>query len=255
MPDPVFVLLTALDRLVRRLGATNREPAPVLDAGRFPWLATLSADSVRIRTEALNLFRTLEPADTREINDLSVGVSGSWRLAPLIDRFGPYPYTLSLPATLQSLRRIPALRAADLAVLAAHSRIDRHVGDNWGVLRSHVTLVEPEGSRTCALNFPTAGVIVPWHSGDAFVFDDTFEHEAVNERDSDRLVLLIEIDRPLRGVAGLCNRLCQHWYRHHPVQRGVRDRIVARYEAASGQRVPSLPAAPVRPHRKRSRWY
>lgn len=157
--------------------------------------------------------------------------------------------------TLRSLRRIPALRAADLAVLAAHSRIDRHVGDNWGVLRSHLTLVEPAGTRTCELNFPTAGVRVPWRPGHAFVFDDTFEHEAVNERDSDRLVLLIEIDRPLRGVAGACNRLCQRWYRHHPVQRGVRDRIVARYAATSGHRAPPPPDATTRSGGKRWTWH
>jgi aspartyl/asparaginyl beta-hydroxylase (cupin superfamily) len=36
----------------------------------------------------------------------------------------------------------------------------------------------------------------PWVEGEAFVFDDSVEHEAINRSDRERVVLLFDIWRP-----------------------------------------------------------
>ncbi|MEQ8265060.1 aspartyl/asparaginyl beta-hydroxylase domain-containing protein [Pseudohaliea sp.] len=36
----------------------------------------------------------------------------------------------------------------------------------------------------------------PWVEGEAFVFDDSMEHEAINRSDRERVVLLFDIWRP-----------------------------------------------------------
>jgi ornithine lipid ester-linked acyl 2-hydroxylase len=232
MPDPAYV---ALERMLRAIEVRGRRswpsPGPLPDPRGFPWLQRLAAASDAIADEAQQFLRRFEPADTRSLNTLSVGVSGSWQLVPLVDRVGRYPHAEQFPASIGLLDQIPRLRAADLALLTAGSRIHPHRGNNWGVLRAHLTLVEPAGDAVCALRFPQQGLAVPWQAGEAFIFDDSFEHDAINNRDSGRLVLLVEVDRPLPPGLARLNALCQRWYRYHPVQRGVRDRAIARYTA------------------------
>lgn len=233
MPDPVYLALERMLRAVELLGRRSwphRGPLP--DPRGFPWLQALAEATDPIAVEAYQFLEQFEPADTRSLRSRSVGVTGNWRLVPLVDRDGRYPYAGQFPRTIELLGRVPRLRAADLALLTAGSRIHPHQGNNWGVLRAHLTLTEPPGDAVCALRFPQQDLAVPWHAGEAFIFDDSFEHEAVNARDSGRLVLLVEIDRPLPPAVALLNTLCQRWYRHHPVQRGVRDRAIARYRTS-----------------------
>jgi ornithine lipid ester-linked acyl 2-hydroxylase len=233
MPDPAYVALERMLQAIERMGRRSwPHHGPLPGPRDFPWLRALAAAADPIAAEARQFLGQFEPADTRSLNSLSVAVTGNWRLAPLIDRAGGYPYADQFPAAIGLLSQIPRLRAADLAMLTAGSRIHPHRGNNWGVLRAHLTLIEPPGDAACALRFPEEGVTVPWRAGEAFIFDDSFEHEAINDRESGRLVLLVEVDRPLPPGLAHLNALCQRWYRHHPVQRGVRDRAIAQYRAS-----------------------
>ncbi|EHB48697.1 Aspartyl/Asparaginyl beta-hydroxylase [Mycolicibacterium rhodesiae JS60] len=230
MPDPIYIALERLLDVVENLGRRSwPHQAPILDTTTFPWLDVVVGGCTAIRAESQALLTLLAPNESRTINDLSVGVDGSWKLVPLIDRFGAYPYTDRLPRTMAVLATIPRLRAADLAVLSPRSRIHPHRGNNWGVLRAHLTLIEPAGTGTCALRFTDWGIAHDWRQGEVFIFDDSHRHEAINARDSSRLVLLFEFDRPLPRLAAKANSVAQYWYRYHPVQRGVRARVVARY--------------------------
>ena len=44
-----------------------------------------------------------------------------------------------------------------------------------------------------------------WKPGEAFVFDDTYEHEVRNDTDEERVVLILDFDRPM----GLGGRPCE----------------------------------------------
>ena len=229
MPNVMYLILEGLLRAVSTLDRANSAGGlPVLDNAAFPWLRRFAAEFMTIRDESLQLLETLQPADSQSVNAAPVGVDGVWRLVPLFDRRGPYPYADRLPRTMTTVCRVPNLRAADLAILHPHSTIHAHSGNNWGVLRGHLTLVEPLGAGDCHLRFTDANVVVHWREGEAFVFDDMHRHEAVNTRASSRLVLLFEFDRPLSPVCvRWLNALVQRWYRHHPVQRGVRERVIS----------------------------
>jgi beta-hydroxylase len=47
---------------------------------------------------------------------------------------------------------------------------------------------------------------VSWREGEAFVFDDTYEHEVWNDGAEDRVVLLLDFERPLPAPMKLLNR-------------------------------------------------
>jgi ornithine lipid ester-linked acyl 2-hydroxylase len=227
--DPIAVVV---DFVLRGTGAVirgNIAPArhPVLSRDGFGWLEDLEASWRTIRDEA-DRARELHvtPQDTRKLNPLSVQVTGAWELLPLRTHRGwVTPIADYFPETVRILRRIPGLRCADLAVLRAGSAIAPHHGTNWGVLRAHLALRVPGGRGRCELTFPADSVDQPWTDGEAFIFDDMHEHSAVNERSGDRLVLLIEVDRPLPQPARAINRIAMATYRFHPVVRATQGRL------------------------------
>ena len=46
-----------------------------------------------------------------------------------------------------------------------------------------------------------------WEEGQAFMFDDTFPHEVHNDTDEERVVLLIDVERPMTRKGLIASRL------------------------------------------------
>jgi aspartate beta-hydroxylase len=71
----------------------------------------------------------------------------------------------------------------------------KHIPPHTGVTNSrsvvHLPLIVPPG---CA--FRVGGETREWREGEAFVFDDTIEHEAWNPSDQDRAVLILDCWNP-----------------------------------------------------------
>ncbi len=227
--DPLYLLVEQALRvtgvLIRRTLPT--EPRAIFEAEQFPWLGDLTANWRAIRDE-VDRARELRviAQDTRRLNPLSVPVAGAWELLPLRTHRGWIrPVASRFPVTVGILRTIPDLRCADFAVLTGFSSIAAHQGTNWGVLRAHLALRVPEGDGRCELIFPADGMSRSWREGEAFMFDDMHEHAAVNERVGDRLVLLVEVDRPLQLPTRLVNKLVLNMYRLHPVVRSTHRRL------------------------------
>ena len=93
--------------------------------------------------------------------------------------------------------RCGGCRACDgrLLRLGPRAHVKPHVGWAASVYRMHLGLVVPEGCR-----LRVAGEARPWREGRCLVFDDTVEHEAWNDSDRPRAVLLLDFLRP--GVTG-----------------------------------------------------
>jgi aspartyl/asparaginyl beta-hydroxylase (cupin superfamily) len=101
------------------------------------------------------------------------------------------------PRTMELLRRIPqpqvggASPNAMFSLLAPHTSIPPHVGISNGRLVCHLPLVVPEGCW-----FRVGAETRSWQKGEAFVFDDTIEHEAMNPTDDLRIVFIFDIWHP-----------------------------------------------------------
>jgi aspartyl/asparaginyl beta-hydroxylase (cupin superfamily) len=77
------------------------------------------------------------------------------------------------------------------SILAPRTRIPPHVGVNNARLIVHLPLIVPPGC-----GFRVGGQTRPWEPGRAFVFDDTIEHEAWNDSDEPRAVLILDTWNP-----------------------------------------------------------
>ncbi|HEX5237806.1 MAG TPA: aspartyl/asparaginyl beta-hydroxylase domain-containing protein, partial [Sphingomicrobium sp.] len=101
------------------------------------------------------------------------------------------------PRTMAVLERVPqpdvpgASPNAMFSLLAPNTVIPPHVGISNTRLVCHLPLVVPEGCW-----FRVGAETRQWTPGEAFVFDDTIEHEAANPTDELRVVLIFDVWHP-----------------------------------------------------------
>ena len=101
------------------------------------------------------------------------------------------------PKTMALLDRLPqpqipgASPNAMFSLLAPNTAIPPHVGIANSRLVCHLPLVVPEGCW-----FRVGGETRFWKPGEAFVFDDTIEHEAMNPTDQLRVVFIFDVWHP-----------------------------------------------------------
>ncbi len=157
---------------------------PYLPTATLAGLTHVEANWMTIRDEALALRDTSFIA----YRDRSLTASG-WKLFPL------YAWGLRLenhcaacPKTTALVESIPHMTSAAFSVLARGASFAAHRGNPTGIMRYHLGLRVPD---RCA--FLVAGVPRPWRDGEGFVFDDTFIHEARNDGDFDRIILIVDI--------------------------------------------------------------
>ena len=101
------------------------------------------------------------------------------------------PRTLELLAAVDQPQVCGASPNAMFSLLAPNTRIPAHVGVNNARLVCHLPLIVPDG---CC--FRVGAETRYWRKGEAFVFDDTIEHEAMNPSDQLRVVFIFDVWRP-----------------------------------------------------------
>jgi len=85
---------------------------------------------------------------------------------------------------------------AMFSLLAPRTRIPPHTGVANVRLVCHLPLIVPPGC-----GFRVGDTTVEWQVGEAIVFDDTIEHEAWNDSDELRVVLIIDLWAPALSIA------------------------------------------------------
>ena len=101
------------------------------------------------------------------------------------------------PATTAALEAIPQSRVpgkapnAFFSILQPGARIPPHTGVTNTRTIIHLPLVVPEGCT-----FRVGGETRHWREGEAFAFDDTIEHEARNDSDQLRVILIFDVWNP-----------------------------------------------------------
>jgi ornithine lipid ester-linked acyl 2-hydroxylase len=108
------------------------------------------------------------------------------------------------PRTAKLLDQIPGLTTAFFSVLGPHKRIPEHRGPYKGVLRYHLALKIPSPHDACGIR--VGGQIAHWREGRGLLFDDTYPHEAWNDTAEDRVVLFLDVVRPLQFPYSWLNR-------------------------------------------------
>ena len=102
------------------------------------------------------------------------------------------------PQTAALLERLPLAYqegyapTAMFSALDPHTHIPAHTGSTNVRLLCHLPLILPGPAR-----FRVGNETRDWKMGEAWVFDDTIEHEAWNDADELRVILILDIWNPL----------------------------------------------------------
>ncbi|MGC9502601.1 aspartyl/asparaginyl beta-hydroxylase domain-containing protein [Baaleninema sp.] len=107
------------------------------------------------------------------------------------------------PQTWNLIKDIPGLKVAFFSILAPGKEIPEHRGKHKGLIRYHLGLRVPEPSDRCGIQ--VNGEVAHWQEGKSLIFDDTFPHSAWNRTDGYRVVLFLDIARPLKFPLSLIN--------------------------------------------------
>src|SRR6185295_12664404 len=151
---------------------------PLVDRRFFPWLADLEAATPGIQREldALLVHREHLP-NLHEISpdQCSITNDDRWK-SYFLYGFGKRSEAncVRCPITAAVLGRIPNLVTAFFSILAPGKHVPRHRGVYKGLLRTHLGVKVPEPDR-CRIEI--GGHTVRWREGEAFVFDDAYDHE------------------------------------------------------------------------------
>jgi aspartyl/asparaginyl beta-hydroxylase (cupin superfamily) len=178
----------------------------------FPWLEQLEAATADIREEFERVFAedaaSLEPYiaypqgvpldQWAELNhSRRWSVFYLWRDGkPLEDHLRRCPRTAQLLASLPLLDIQGYAPTVFFSILDAKSHIPAHTGVTNTRVIVHVPLIIPPGCR-----FRVGSTTREWQAGAAWVFDDTIEHEAWNDSDVPRAILILDIWNPYLTAA------------------------------------------------------
>lgn len=109
------------------------------------------------------------------------------------------------PQTTRLIERIPGMKTAFFSILLPHKHIPEHTGPYKGVIRYHLGLIVPKEASKCRIR--VGNEIRYWQEGKSLVFDDRYPHEVWNETEEMRVVLFMDIVRPVRFPFSWLNQI------------------------------------------------
>jgi ornithine lipid ester-linked acyl 2-hydroxylase len=198
-------LLDRLDRLVA--GASRIGTRPFFTNDDFLWSYGLEANWGVIRKE---LDEVLEHRDALpNFQDISTDQAtitddDRWKTYFLYGfGFRSDANCERCPETARLVAAVPGMKTAMFSILAPRKHIPDHCGPYKGVIRYHLALKVPEPREQCRIRVDDQ--IVHWQEGHSLLFDDTYEHEVWNDTDDERVVLFLDVVRPLRFPMNVVN--------------------------------------------------
>jgi len=178
----------------------------------FPWIEELEAAADDIRGELLDVLSDGQQVLDPYVADQPGLAMEKWRELNHSKRWGVYilsqegkvfdEHIARCPKTLAAINACPRWDVtgngptALFSILDAKTHIPPHTGQVNTRLFVHLALVVPPQCR-----FRVGGQYREWEAGKAFVFDDTIDHEAWNDGDEARAVLIFDVWSPFLSDA------------------------------------------------------
>jgi len=177
---------------------------PVVSRALLPWAAAIEAATDIIREEylaAINAGTGMSPYVEDDVQDplwQTLRGRSDWSSLHLYKAAQEQPAARLFPQTLRIIAEADIFRVGHttpMEVFFSRLAPDTHIPPHFGVanqrLTVHLPLIVPAG---CSIRIGDS--LHSWRVGEIFAFDDSFEHEAWNRGDSERVVLIFETHHP-----------------------------------------------------------
>jgi aspartyl/asparaginyl beta-hydroxylase (cupin superfamily) len=168
-------------------------------------------ESILLHREQLPRYHEL--ARSEQYISGAIDADKDWKVFMLSSLVGkPEVNQKRCPRTTALLEKIPNVYQAFFSILDPGKSIPAHCGSYLGYLRYHLGLVVPKN------NPPSMRVkdqIHTWEENRSIVFDDSWEHEVYNKSDGLRVVLIVDVLRPMSPPLHATNWLLTHLVGRH----------------------------------------
>ena len=186
------------------------------------------------------LARQCELPGYEDIDRVQMGIARGlnpekkWNVV-LLEAMGTRPVGIEryFPRTLKLIDAIPERFQVFFSLLEAGKNIPPHEGPYRGYLRYHLGLRVPTDAPP---KMRVGHEWRTWRQGEAFVFDDTWEHEVQNRSSGARVILVVDVLRPLPAPLRAINHAVRGLLRVTYARGLVRktEAFLARWSAARG---------------------
>lgn len=177
------------------------------DVEKEPWVTQVESQTESIVAELNAVLETGVPAWQKLSDDPQVQQGDSWKTFVLYAYGQPVlSNQQKCPNTVDALSHIPGMKTAWFSILEPQTSLPPHEGPYNGMLRYHLGLIIPsEGSEFCGIR--VGKDTRNWKKGKSLLFDDTHDHEAWNKTNEKRVVLFVDMIRPLPIPFSWLNKL------------------------------------------------
>jgi len=181
-------------------------PVSFFPRSEFPWLDAIEAGTDAVRDEFLQVLHNEQgftpyltyPPDLPHNQFAELNNSPRWSAfhlkkdgLPVAENVAQCPQTMALLAQAPQPDQPGRTPTAMFSLLKPKTRIPPHVGVSNARLLTHLPLIIPSDC-----GFRVGNDTRQWVPGQAWVFDDTIEHEAWNNSDLLRVILIFDIWHP-----------------------------------------------------------
>jgi aspartyl/asparaginyl beta-hydroxylase (cupin superfamily) len=201
----IFHGLFALVEACNRWAARGRRD--FFDSREFDWVPQIEAGWMDVREEldrVLGRVDALPNFQDIQAEQQNLTTDDRWKVF-IFHAYGKVyqPNLDRCPKTAALLRAIPGMRSAMFSVLRGPKCIPPHRGPFNGVLRYHLALRVPGDPERCRIR--VGDQWRSWTEGRSLIFDDTTEHEVVDDLRGERVVLFVDFMRPVAAPLSWLN--------------------------------------------------
>lgn len=181
---------------------------PVLDMASVPGVALLRENWQVIREEARAILAerdAIPPLAKISPDHRRIARNAAWKSYFFRGHGYDSPSNRArCPRTAALIDKVPGVVVAFFSIFEPGTRIAPHHGVTKAMLNCHLGLMVPGGSDVCGLR--VGDTVCGWREGEFLVFDETFEHEAWNRAAAPRVVLFLQIMRPMKWPGRLVGK-------------------------------------------------
>lgn len=127
-----------------------------------------------------------------------------------------------MPKLAELLRAMPEVYTAFFSILAPGVSLAPHRGYSKALLRYHLGMIVQEPDLA---HLTVGAQEYRWHEGQGVLFDDMFVHSVENRCTKPRIVLFMDIRRPMGQVGRVLSALMEWIIEVHPYQKIIRAKI------------------------------
>jgi ornithine lipid ester-linked acyl 2-hydroxylase len=198
--------LRRLEKLIARFSLIG--DSAFFDRQQFDWVTTLEANWLTIRQELDSVLKNVDQLPNFQdisTDQYSITQDQYWKT------YFFYAYGIKAennckqcPETTRLIEQVPGMKTAFFSILLPHKQIPEHRGPYKGLIRYHLGLKVPQLYKNCGIRVNDE--IRHWQEGESLIFDDTFPHSAWNSTEEIRVVLFLDVIRPMRFPFSWLNR-------------------------------------------------